>query len=93
MEKNEVLKIATLSRLELSEEQCERFGREMTAIVGWFAKLQEVSTDGVPPMASVVPESRPHRQDVVSDGGLSDILAACAPKSLYGYYAVPKMVE
>ena len=93
MDRSQILKIAKLSRLELTDEQCERFGKEMTAIVDWFAKLQEVDTNGVAPMTGVGQKAAPRRDDKATDGNLSEALMACAPKSCYGYYAVPKVVE
>ncbi len=43
---NEILKVAGLARLELSEEERARFSNELEAIVAYFAELQQLTLEG-----------------------------------------------
>ncbi|MFP4202803.1 MAG: Asp-tRNA(Asn)/Glu-tRNA(Gln) amidotransferase subunit GatC [Opitutales bacterium] len=43
--------IARLARIELSEEEKERFGKQLADVLGYFEKLKQVDVDGVEPMA------------------------------------------
>jgi aspartyl-tRNA(Asn)/glutamyl-tRNA(Gln) amidotransferase subunit C len=52
-----------------------------------------VNTDGVEPLAAVIPNTLRWREDVVTDGGIQDKVLSNAPKSEYGFFAVPKVIE
>ncbi len=56
--KDEVLHVARLARLELSDEEVERFGEQLSAILEAVSKVQELDLSDVPPT------SHPH--DVVN---------------------------
>ena len=63
MDVREAQKIAALARLRLGEAELARFATQLTAILGYFEKLREVPTEGVPP-ASHPPDLRgPLRED------------------------------
>lgn len=49
--KDQVRHIAKLARLQLSEEEVEKFTTELTAILQYVEKLNEVNTDDVEPTA------------------------------------------
>lgn len=51
--RDEILKIATLSRLHLSEEEIEKYQTELSGILGFFEKLSEVNTQGIEPTSQV----------------------------------------
>ncbi len=88
----EVRKIAKLSRIRLSDEEVEHYGREISGILDWVEMLQEVNTDGVAQMFSVSDTKLPQRKDEVTDGGCRDDVLANT-ESQYGYFVVPKVVE
>jgi aspartyl-tRNA(Asn)/glutamyl-tRNA(Gln) amidotransferase subunit C len=88
-----VRKIARLARLKVPEENLEPLAGELSKILTWVEQLDEVDTDGVPPMTSVVEMTLPLREDVVTDGGYPDKVTANAPESVQGFFAVPKVVE
>jgi len=49
----EVEHIAQLARLELTEEEAARYREQLSAILDYVAKLQELDTSDVPPMSAV----------------------------------------
>lgn len=51
--RDDILKLARLSKLELSDEQVERFRNELGEIVGYVEKLQEVDVSGLKPTNQV----------------------------------------
>ena len=89
----EVRKIAKLSRIKLKDEEIGHFQTELSNILDWVEQLQEVDTDDVPPMSSVVNMQAPIRKDKVTDGNCRDDVIVNAPDSQYGCYVVPKVVE
>lgn len=91
--KDDVKKVARLSRIAVPEERLEALAGELNGILGWIEQLNEVDVDGVEPMTSVVETSLPMREDIVMDGDKVDDVLANAPKSDAGFFVVPKSVE
>ncbi len=91
--KDDVRKVARLSRIAVSEERLEAMAGELTGIMGWIEQLNEVDIEGVEPMTSVVEVDMPKRADEITDGGIRDQILANAPKSDDGFFVVPKAVE
>ena len=69
--KDQVRHIAKLARLRLSEEEVEKFSKELTSILGYVDMLQEVDTKGVEPTAQVTGQENSFRSDVIREGGTS----------------------
>lgn len=88
-----VRRIAHLARVRVPEADLEPLAGELSNILTWVEQLNEVDTDGVPPMTSVVAMTLPMREDIVSDGGKQDDILKNAPAGAPGFFAVPKVVE
>lgn len=91
--KDDVRKVARLSRIAVPEERLESLAGELTSIMGWIEQLNEVDVEGVEPMTSVVEATLPMRDDIVTDGNIQDQILANAPNSDDGFFVVPKSVE
>lgn len=88
-----VRKVARLARIAVPEEQLEPMAQEINGILQWIEQLGEVDTDGVEPMTSAVAMTLPLREDVVTDGGVVEKVVLNAPKTVDGFFIVPKVVE
>ncbi|HEX4301597.1 MAG TPA: Asp-tRNA(Asn)/Glu-tRNA(Gln) amidotransferase subunit GatC [Rhizomicrobium sp.] len=93
VDKDTVRRIAKLSRLALSDEQCAPMAAELNGIMNWVQQLNEVNVDGVTPMTSVVEQNLKMRADKVTEGGNADALMANAPDGEDHFFVVPKVVE
>lgn len=91
--KQDVEKIGKLAHIALTEEDKTHFGQEISQILNWIERLQQVNTDNVEPLASVSQATLPRRVDEVTDGNCRDKVLANAPISEYGCFAVPKVIE
>ncbi len=88
-----VRKVARLSRIAEPEEALPALAEQLNGIMQWIEQLAEVDTDGVEPLTSVVNQGLPLREDVVTEGGDASRVLAHAPKSVGGFFVVPKVVE
>ncbi|HEX5224702.1 MAG TPA: Asp-tRNA(Asn)/Glu-tRNA(Gln) amidotransferase subunit GatC [Solirubrobacteraceae bacterium] len=61
--RDEVLHVARLARLELSEDEIEPMARELSAVSDYVATIAELDLDGVPPTSHVVDISGALRAD------------------------------
>jgi len=89
-----VLKIAKLSRLELSPEEIDLVESQLGGILQYVEMIQGVDTEGVEPTAHVLDVTLPLRPDVPA----ADVIAPsaflkAAPDSGYGFFKVPRIVD
>lgn len=88
-----VAKIANLARIKMDEDKLAPMADELNKILAWVEQLDEVDTDNVAPMTSVVESKLPWRKDIVTDGEKADDILKNSPATEYGYFAVPKVIE
>ncbi len=93
IDRDTVRKVAFLSRIKVEEEALDGLAGEISKILTWIEKLQEVDVSNVEPLASVVELTQPMRQDKITDGGYPEKVLSNAPKVAHGYFTVPKVVE
>ena len=79
LSREEVLHIARLSRLGLSEEEVTKFSRQLSDILGHFEILQQVDTEGVPPTAQPLPLTNVMEDDKVTASSPKEDILANAP--------------
>lgn len=86
-------KIAHLSRLEIEEKDVEKLMQDMTNIVNWMDKLNEVDTTNVDPLLSMSHEVNALRDDTRGEHLNREAALAQAPKHDDQYFHVPKVIE
>lgn len=80
LSKDQVLHIAKLARLSLTDEEAEKFSGELSSILGYVEMLQEVKTDGVVATSSVTGLQTVLRDDVITPQQASpDALISTSP--------------
>lgn len=80
LSREDVLKLARLSRLRLSEAEIEQFQSEISEILGYVEQLSSVDTSGMEPTSQVTGLTNVMRKDEVIDYGTSqDELLKNAP--------------
>jgi aspartyl-tRNA(Asn)/glutamyl-tRNA(Gln) amidotransferase subunit C len=91
---DDVLKLARLSRLQLTEEEIEQFKTEISAILGYVEQLQGVDLDGYEPTYQVTGLKNVTRPDEVKDYGYTaEDLLKNAPATEDGHIKVKRMLR
>lgn len=91
--KDDVLKLARLSRLHLTDEEVRAFQKEITAILNYVEQLQAVDVGGVEPTYQVTGLKNVLREDEpVSYGSTPQELLKNAPATEKGHIRVKRMV-
>ena len=88
----EVREIATLARLELSEQEIERMTSDLDAILGYVAALSDLDTSAVEPMTHAVPFDCPLRADEVGASLPVEEALRNAPRREASFFQVPRIV-
>ncbi len=90
----QVLKIARLCRLELTQEEAVKLTPELNNILGHISALNEVNTEGVEPMSHVHGSENIFREDAVVAVELDkDVVKKNYPRTSGAYIEVPIIVE
>jgi aspartyl-tRNA(Asn)/glutamyl-tRNA(Gln) amidotransferase subunit C len=89
IDRAEVLHVATLARLELSEEEVERMSRELSAVLDHIEKISELDLEGVPPTSHVVEVAGALRRDEPAESLPREVALASAPDSDGEGFRVP----
>lgn len=91
--RDDVLALAQLSSLQLSEEEVEALVADLTNILSYVEQLNELDTDGVEPSYQVTGLENVGRDDVVleSSVGREDLLAL-APDRQDNQIKVPRVL-
>ncbi len=90
---NTVKKIAHLARLEFDEKGAEKMKQDMTQILDWVEKLNELDTDGIEPITTMSTEVNVLREDVVGEHLSHERGLKNAPKKDSDYFRVPKVMD
>ena len=91
--REDVLKLARLARLDLSDEEVEAFRKEMSDILGYVAQLDDADVTGLEPTSQVTGLQNVTRDDSVVDYGISpEDLLRLAPRTQDGQIKVNRMI-
>lgn len=87
-------KIAHLSRLQLSDDEVERYTSELSKILDFVAQLTEVNVEGVEPAIHGIPLDPRFREDEAIPLSEEETkrIVACSEQSLYDQYKVPQVI-
>jgi len=91
--KKEVEYVARLARLRLSEEEKEKFTRQLGDILKYIDKLNELDTEKVEPTFHVLQLSNVFREDKVKPSLTQEEILANAPEVEAGHFKVKKVIE
>lgn len=69
LSRDDILKLAALSRLELTEAEVVEYSRELTAVLRYVEQLQTVDVTGLKPTNQVTGLTNVMRNDQVHDYG------------------------
>lgn len=93
LSKNDVLKLARLSRLNLSEEEVLHFAEEISSILGYVEALQKADLTGIEPTYQVTGLTNVMRSDEVKKyGATPSELLKNAPATKDGHFKVRRML-
>lgn len=85
--------VATLARLNLSEEEIQLFQKQLGHVLEFAGKLMELNVDGVEPAAHAVPVFNVFREDEPQDWLTAQEALQNAPQQAKGLFIVTKAVE
>jgi aspartyl-tRNA(Asn)/glutamyl-tRNA(Gln) amidotransferase subunit C len=92
LSRDDVLHVARLARLQLTEEEVDRFTEQLAAVLEHAADVEALDTSGVPPTAHPLPLANVLRDDQVEPSLDRDEVLAQAPAVEDGRFRVPPIL-
>ena len=93
IDKNQVKKVAKLSRISLDDSKLESLSKDLDAILHFVEQLNKLDTKKIEPLTSIVDKTLEHRNDKINDGNIKDQILKNSPDKNEEFFIVPKVVE
>lgn len=89
LSREQVVHVARLARLELSEDELDRMAVELSHVLEHIEKIRELDLDGVEPTSHVVDVVNALRADEPEPSLSREVALAAAPEPVAGGFGVP----
>ena len=93
IDQSQVIKVAKLSRLDLTEDEVQEFTGQLSAILDYVEKMNELDTTGVEPLAHCLPVSNVLREDSAKESLGTEKVLVNAPQMDDEFFKVPKILD
>lgn len=90
--RDQVVHVARLARLDLTDDEVDRFTGQLAAVLDHVADLEALDTAGVPPTAHPLPLANVLRPDDPGPSLDRDEVLAQAPAAEHGRFRVPRIL-
>ena len=93
IDKNQVKKVAKLSRISLDENKLDFLSKDLASIVSFVEQLNEVDTKETKILNSIEEKTLKPRNDIVNDGKIKSDILKNSPDKNEDFFIVPKVIE
>ena len=85
--------ISKLARISVDEKKIDNLSKDLSSIMQFIEKLNELNTDKTTPLTSIINASLKSREDEVKDGKIRDQILKNSPEKNEEFFVVPKVIE
>tara|TARA_A100001011_G_scaffold294235_1_gene306305 strand:+ start:1869 stop:2156 length:288 start_codon:yes stop_codon:yes gene_type:complete len=93
IDKNQVKKVAKLSRISLDNTKLESLSKDLDSILSFVDQLNELDTSKIKVLTSIIDKTLELRNDTVDDGKIKNEILKNSPKKNEDFFIVPKVIE
>ena len=93
IDKDTVKHISKLARISLDEKKIDNLSKDLSSIMKFIERLNELNTDNTIPLTSIINASLKSREDEVKDGKIRDQILKNSPEKNEEFFVVPKVIE
>ena len=91
--KEEVINIANLAKLQITEEEVEKYTQDLNNILEYMQKLNEIDTSNVEPLSHPVENKNVFREDILRPSVTTEDALKNAPDRTDKFFRVPKVIN
>ncbi len=93
LSKDDVLNIANLAKLQVNEDEVDRYKQDLSRILEFVEQMNQANVDNIAPMAHPQEMMQPLREDAITETDQREKFQQIAPATQDGLYLVPKVIE
>ena len=93
IDKDTVKHISKLARISLDDKKVDDLSKNLSSIIAFIEKLNELNTDNVDPLTSIIDASLKSRPDEAKNEKIRDQILKNSPEKNQEFFVVPKVIE
>ena len=93
IDKDKIKHISKLARISIDSKKSDSLAKDLTSIFKFIEQLNELDTNKVEPLTSILNQSLRSRKDEINDGKIREKVLKNSPKDSEEFFVVPKVVE
>ena len=93
IDKDKIKHISKLARISVDDKKIDDLSKDLSSIFKFIEKLNELNTDKVEPLTSILHEPLRLRQDEIKDGKIREKILENSPNKNDEFFVVPKVIE
>ena len=93
IDKDTVKHISKLAKISVDEKKINNLSKDLSSIMKFIEKLNELNTDKTTPLTSIINTSLKSRKDEVKDEKIRDQILKNSPEKNEEFFVVPKVID
>ena len=93
IDKEKIKHVSKLARISVDEKKIDALTKDLSSIFKFIEQLNELNTDKVEPLSSILNEPLRSRKDEINDGKIREKILENAPQKNEEFFVVPKVIE
>ena len=93
LDKEKIKHVAKLARISVDDAKVNSLTKDLNSIFKFIEKLNELDTDKVEPLTSILNQSLRFRKDKINDGKIKDQILKNSPEKNEEFFIVPKVID
>ena len=93
LDKEKIKHVAKLARISFNDAKVDSLTKDLNSIFKFIEQLNELDTNKVEPLTSILNQSLRSRKDKINDGKIREKVLKNSPKDSEEFFVVPKVVE
>ena len=93
IDKDTVKHISKLARISLDDKKVDSLSKNLSSIITFIEKLNELNTDKIIPLTSIINASLTPRKDDVKNEKIRDQILKNSPVKNEEFFVVPKVID
>ena len=93
IDKDKIKHISKLARISVDEKKIDSLTKDLSSIFKFIEQLNEINTDKVEPLSSILNEPLRSRKDEINDGKIRKKILKNSPIKNEEFFVVPKVIE
>ena len=93
IDKDKIKHVSKLARISIDEKKIDSLTKDLSSIFKFIEQLNELNTDTVKPLSSILNEPLRSRKDEINDGQIREKILENSPKKNEEFFVVTRVIE